>query len=173
MTMRLTSALNRALLLCLLALPLLGGCATTTIPNTTVADTAENREILGFMEEYRHAVEARDVGKILSMASPRYLDDNGTPGGDDDIDYDGLRDKLTRWAESVPDVRYEIRYRHVTRRGSRVLVDYRYTASYRLTNPDGEDHWSRRLSDNRIVLEPAEDSGGEHESGAWLATSGF
>jgi len=177
MTMR--YATLYALTLLTTAAPLLAaGCATTTIPNTTVSDTAENREVLTFMEEYRHAVEARDVGKILSLASPRYLDDNGTPTGSDDIDFDRLREKLQRWADGVPDVRYEIHYRRVTRRAGQILVDYRYTASYRLANAEGEDRWSRRLNDNRIVLMPAEEGTGEEgaanrESSGWLAISGF
>ncbi|NOY93950.1 MAG: hypothetical protein GXP55_22430 [Deltaproteobacteria bacterium] len=174
MTMPYATASMRALSALGLTLLALGsGCATSTIPNTTVQDTAENRDILNFIEEYRHAVERRDVGKILAMASPRYLDDNGTPPGDDDIDFDRLREKLLRWADSVPDVRYEIHYRHVTRRGGRILVDYRYTASYRLTSPDGEDHWSRRMSDNRIVLQPADPDDRSHEVGRLLAISGF
>lgn len=174
MTMRYaTGSLYLALALCSSAPLLTSGCATTTIPNTSVDDTPENRDILGFMEEYRHAVEARDVGKILSLASPRYLDDNGTPTGGDDIDFDRLREKLQRWAGGVPDVRYEIRYRRVTQRGGRILVDYRYTASYRLANAEGEDRWSRRLSDNRIVLVPADEGTLAHESGGWLAISGF
>jgi len=174
MTMRYATATMRALLaLGLSGTALASGCAASPIPNTSVEDTAENREILGFMEEYRHAVEERDVGKILSLASPHYLDDNGTPPGGDDIDFDGLRGKLQRWATGVPDVRYEIHYRRVSHQGARIVVDYRYTASYRLHSEDGQDHWSRRLNDNRIVLVPADDDSARHEGGGLLAISGF
>ena len=56
------------------------GC-DKNIPNTTVKDTPENRAVITFMENYRNAVEARDVGALLAMAHPQYLDDNGTPTG--------------------------------------------------------------------------------------------
>ncbi len=84
-----------------------GGC-TTNIPNTTVEDTAENREIVAFLEEYRHALEERNVARLLEFASPRYLDDVGTIGTDDDLDFNTLREKLAKWRDRVHDVRYEI-----------------------------------------------------------------
>ncbi len=131
----------------------LSGCARDVIPNTDVEDTAENREVIQFVETYRRAVEGRDVASMIEMASPRYFDDNGTPTGGDDLDYDGLREKLTAWREQVLDVRYEMRYRRVTfvEDTDRVLVDYTYTGSFRVDTPEGE-RWSRRLADNRLVL---------------------
>lgn len=143
----------RPLVSALLSLVALAGCARDVIPNTDVEDTAENREVIRFVERYRHAVEARDVDGMLSLTSNRYYDDNGTPTGDDDIDYDGLREKLSLWRDQVLDVRYEIRYRRVTflEEADRILVDYTYTGSFRVETPEGE-RWSRRLADNRLVL---------------------
>lgn len=129
-----------------------GGCARDVIPNTDVEDTSENREILRFTERYRTAVETRNVGGLLAIASSRYYDDNGTPVGDDDIDFDGLRAKLARWQDRVLDVRYEMRYRRVSFERERIYVDYTYTGSFRLALPEGGDRWSRRLADNRLVL---------------------
>lgn len=133
------------------------GCAAT-IPNTTVEDTAENREVVEFVEKYRRAVEARNVRRLLEMASPRYLDDLGTPGGDDDLDYDGLREKLSRWRDRVVDVRYEIKYNRVTYDQRRIFVEFRYTASFLLTTGSGDERWSRRLGDHRLILTRNEDS---------------
>lgn len=128
------------------------GC-TKEIPNTSVADTPKNREILEFMEHYRHSVEARDIGALLAMAHPQYLDDNGTPIGGDDLDYDKLQKKLGRWQERVTDVRYEIKYRRIHFEPQRILVEFRYSASFELATPDDEDgRWSRRVGDHRIVL---------------------
>ena len=45
------------------------GCAHQTIPNTHVPDTAENREIIDFVEKYRQAVEDRDIAMLLRMIS--------------------------------------------------------------------------------------------------------
>lgn len=127
------------------------GCAGDLIPNTDVPDTAENREAIHFVEKYRHAVERRNVGAILQLVSPRYLDDNGTPTTDDDRDYDRLREELAAVAGRLLDVRYEMRYRNVTHRPDRIYVDYTYTSSFKVATPEG-DRWERRLSDNRIEL---------------------
>jgi hypothetical protein len=135
----------------LLFLSAVAGCEKN-IPNTTVKDTPENRAVITFMENYRNAVEARDVGALLAMAHPQYLDDNGTPAGDDDIDYRGLQKKLSRWRERVTDVRYEIKYRTITREMDRVLIAYRYSASFRIAYDEEDQRWSRRIGENRLVL---------------------
>lgn len=127
------------------------GCAQQ-IPNTTVDDNPTNRAIINFMENYRRAVEERDVGALLAMAHPQYLDDNGTPSGDDDIDYRALRVKLASWRERVTDVRYEIKYRTVGGEMDRIMVDYRYSASFRIAYAEEDERWSRRIGENRMVL---------------------
>jgi hypothetical protein len=135
----------------LAALLAAAGCQKN-IPNTTVKDTPENRGVITFMENYRNAVEARDVGALLAMAHPQYLDDNGTPSGDDDLDYRGLQKKLSRWRERVTDVRYEIKYRTISREMDRILVAYRYSASFRIAYAEEDQRWSRRIGENRLVL---------------------
>ena len=70
-------------------LALTAGCSKSYIPNTDVEDTSSNRKVVAFCEEYRHAVEEKDVGKLLSMASPRYFEDGGNTNPEDDIDFDG------------------------------------------------------------------------------------
>lgn len=126
------------------------GCTTGNIPNTDVPDNTENREVVDFVERYRHAVERRRVGEILALVSERFYDDNGTISSNDDRDYDRLRQDLARF-EQLLDVRYEMRYRRVTFRADRVLVDYTYTASFKIATPSG-DRWETRLRDNRIEL---------------------
>lgn len=134
------------------------GC-TQNIPNTSVPDTPENREIVQFMETYRHAVEERNIGAILSMTANDYLDDAGTPIGDDDVDSTVLAQRLTEWSGRVTDVRYEIRYRRVRYDDlGRIYIEYRYTASFRMAGADGTPRWSRRVADNRAILRREEDS---------------
>lgn len=129
----------------------LTGCGRDVIPNTDVEDTKQNREVIEFVEKYRKAVQQRNVGELMELASERYLDDNGTPVGRDDIDYKRLREKLSKLNQEVKDVRYEIRYRRIIFRGDKVYVDYTYTASFLVQTPEGE-RWSRRLADNRLEL---------------------
>ena len=129
----------------------LAGCAATIIPNTDVEDTRENRDVIEFCEQYRHAMEERDIPALLALASPSYYDDNGTLAGTDDVDFDGLRAKLDDWQDKVLAVRYEIRYRKITFRNNKIFVELTYTGSFRVK--EGErDRWSRRLADHRIVI---------------------
>jgi hypothetical protein len=141
----------RPLLLLALALPFAPGCAQSLIPNTDVPDTSENRQVVDFVEGYRHAVEERSPAQIMRLVSERYFDDNGTPSADDDIDYTALRDHFQRWEGDVMDVRYEMRYRRITFERDRIFVDFTYTGSFKVRDVDGE-RWSRRLADNRIEL---------------------
>lgn len=127
-------------------------CEPDLIPNTRVEDTASNREVLDFVEKYRKAVEARDVGMLLGMTSVNYFDDMGTPAGDDDIDYDGLKAGLQRIHEEVLGTRYQISYRAVTYAADqRVLVDVLYTGWFRVTTTKGPQ-WKRHLEPHRLVL---------------------
>jgi hypothetical protein len=127
-------------------------CEPDLIANTRVEDTAANREVLAFVEKYRQAVEARDVGALLAMTSQNYFDDMGTPAGDDDIDFDGLKAGLTRIREEVLGTRYQISYRSVTYAADqRVLVDVLYTGWFRVTTTKGPQ-WKRHLEPHRLVL---------------------
>lgn len=126
-------------------------CTHERIPNTDVESTSENRAVVNYVEKYRKALEQRDVAGLLSMAGKDYYDDNGTPKGEDDIDYKSLSESLKNLRQSVLDVRYAIRYRRVSFERDRVLVDYTYSASFRIATAEGE-RWTRRLADNRLVL---------------------
>jgi len=138
--------------LCLPALLALAACEPTMIPNTRVADTGANREVVEFVEKYRAAIENRNTAALLALASRNYFDDMGTPAGDDDIDYDGLRAGLERLREEVLGTRYQISYRSVTfDTEQRVLVDMLYTGWFRVNSNDGPT-WKRRLEPHRIVL---------------------
>jgi hypothetical protein len=142
----------------LLALSLLvaAGCAHTNIPNTFVEDTKENRRVLEFVDQYRKAVESQNIGELLSLASERYFDDMGTPQGNDDIDYQALKEGLVRLRKEVQEVRYQISYRGVTYVRDHALVDVLYTGWFKLTTAEGPQ-WRRRLEPHRLVV--AEENG--------------
>jgi len=88
------------------------GCTHGFIPNTDVPDTTENRKVVLFCEEYRHAVEEKNVGQLLKLASPGYH--KRGVGSDDDVDFISLKDFLTNSFQQTDGIRYEIRYRRVT-----------------------------------------------------------
>ena len=133
-------------------------CATHYIPNTDVDDNDENRKVIAFCEKYRHAVEERNVPLLLSMASPRYYEDGGNVDATDDMDYAGLREYLEGRFKDTRAIRYEIRYRKVNRGSqNRILVDYTYSASYKIPGLKGEE-WRHAVADNRLELVPDQDA---------------
>jgi hypothetical protein len=129
-------------------------CTPAVIPNTDVEDTEFNRQVVEFCEDYRHAVERRNVGFLLKLADQRYYEDGGSTDTSDDLDYAGLKAYLEGKFRGVKSIRYEVRYRDVTRgRNDEVFVDYTYSASYKIPTPKG-DVWRRRVADNRLELRP-------------------
>ena len=147
-------AAKRLFLLGMLALSTVvsTACSHDKIPNTDVDDTPEARDVIKFVERYRAAVVDRSVPKLLELASKEYYDDMGTPQGDDDVDLEGLKERLTAtFGPDLLSVHYDIRYRDVVFLPTRVLVDYTYIGRFRINAPEGA-RWERRLSDNRMVL---------------------
>lgn len=133
---------------------LLGSCAEPVIPNTDVVDTPQNRAVITFCEQYRRAVELKNVGTLLEMAAADYYEDGGTLDPMDDIDRTGLAEYLREKYVQAESVRYEIRYRRVGQgRKDRLLVDYTYSASYRVPTTEGPE-WRRTISENRLELIP-------------------
>ncbi len=132
------------------AVVLLAGCSTTYIPNTDVEDTSQNRKVIQFCEQYRHAVEDKNIAQLLKLASPGYH--KRGVGDEDDIDFAGLKDFLTTTFQSTDAIRYEIRYRKVTfAENSHIYVDYTYAASYRIPGVEKEE-WRHSVADNRLDL---------------------
>ncbi|MBN2342914.1 MAG: hypothetical protein JXX29_02735 [Deltaproteobacteria bacterium] len=131
------------------------GCQKQYIPNTEILDTDFNRDVINFCERYRHAVEDLNVGLLLSLASPRYFDNSGTPSGDDDVDKSGLEDLLNSRFSPIEDIRFEIKYRAVFEETSVIYIEYTYTMSFQYTI-DGETQWKNHTGDNRLELERAE-----------------
>lgn len=149
-------ALRTVLLAALVAMS--SGCATQYLPNTDVEDTDDNRRVIDFCEQYRRAVEMRNVPLLLKLADPRYYEDGGNADATDDLDFAGLRDYLDDKFKQTRSIRYEIRYRRVGEgRKHSILVDYTYSASYKIPTPTG-DLWRRKVADNRLEIVPQGES---------------
>src|SRR5688572_33211463 len=73
----------RTALVAPIALFALLGCTQQLIPNTDVEDTQMNRSIVDFCEKYRHAVEHRNVGELLTLAHADYYEDGGNADATD------------------------------------------------------------------------------------------
>ncbi len=130
------------------------GCTPAFIPNTDVEDNNENRKVVAFCEQYRHAVEEKNIGLLMKLAHPRYHEDGGNANGDDDLDYEGLRDYLANTFVKTDNIRYEIRYRKVIyTEAQHIHVDYTYAASYKIPGVT-HDEWKHAVADNRLDLVP-------------------
>lgn len=132
------------------------GCATHYIPNTDVEDSEQNRKLVQFCEQYRHAVERKNVGMLLKLASPKYYEDGGNVDASDDIDYEGLQGYLQAKFQDAKAIRYEIRYRRILQEEDVFYIDYTFSASYRIPTSKG-DLWQRKVDDNRLELVPYKD----------------
>lgn len=127
-------------------------CSKTYIPNTDVEDTSQNRQIILFCEQYRHAMEDKNVGQLLKGMSPGYFEDGTNGKNDDNADFDKVRDFLTGNFLKTNGIRYEIRYRRVTiTEADHVYVDYTYAAAWRLPGVKS-DEWHHKVADNRLDL---------------------
>jgi len=147
-----------ATLIVVLFFLVLPSCAKKFIPNTTIHDNPYNRKIVKFCERYRLAVESKNVGKILMMASPDYYEDGGTPLGEDDFDYTELRDILVDRFSKVKTIRYDIKYRKIAIEDDRIHIDYTWSGSFQIEGLSGQNHWFRKVEDNRLVLVEYKDS---------------
>ncbi len=128
------------------------GCTHQYISNTDVEDSDLNRRVIEYCELYRHAVELRSTARLLEMADPSYYEDGGNVDASDDLDYAGLEAYLNNEFKQTRAIRYEIHYRQVSEgRKDTVLVDYTYSASYKIPTAHG-DVWRRRVADNRLSL---------------------
>ncbi len=135
-----------------------GGCSPSLIPNTDVEDNSQNRKVITYCETYRHAVEEKNVGQLLKLASPRYHEDGGNTNAEDDLDYEGLKGYLTDQFMKTNQIRYEIRYRKVTfTETNHVFIDYTYASSYKIPGVK-TDEWKHTVADNRLDLVPDGDT---------------
>jgi hypothetical protein len=155
----------RLALVLAMSLGFASGCATfAVIPGTKVIDTKLNREILEVCEKYRRAMEDKDAPTLLALAHPSYYEDSGTPTGNDDYGYSGLRDVLARRLGQLRTLRYNIEYRKIDVEGHHAKVDIRYDASYQLATEMG-DRWERKQNDKRLEL--------ENDGRRWLIIAGM
>ena len=127
-------------------------CSKAYIPNTDVEDTAQNRDVIKFCEEYRHAMEDKNVPQLLKMMSPGYFEDAGNSKAEDDADYEKIREFLTTDFLHTAGIRYEIRYRKVTfTETQHINVDYTYAAAWKIPGVEKEE-WHHTVADNRLEL---------------------
>lgn len=162
--MRTTTTLALLPLLAMLAL----GCQPKRIPGISIAlkDTPDHRAIVDLVEQYRRAVESKDIDALLALADERFYEDSGTPETEDDYNYQGLREHFEQHFEHLGEVQLNIILKDVEVSGDQADVDYRYVARYRMDLPSGEK-WRVIDEVNRLELVR------QGEGPDWKVKSGF
>ena len=139
--------------LLVLGLTALSGCTKQKlIPNTKVADTPLNREVLRVVEKYRRAAVKRDAVSILALVHPTYQDHSGTAKSDDDLDFESLKKFLTSRYKNTTKIRMRIEYQKVKVKGREAHVDTWIDATFIYKHPDGSPYYKRVADAQRFKL---------------------
>lgn len=154
---------------CLLVLALLPAlaCSARQIPGTSVEDTPENRVIVDIINNYRIAVENKDMNGILELVSRDYFSNYGTTAdAEDDYGYEQLvRNILPVLRDDVKSVHYVIYVRRVTfPRDNICYADIEFSYKFFYVE-QGKDRWKVGTNLDRMEF--------MKEDGVWRITSGL
>ena len=118
----------------LLVVPLLlaAACAPRRIPGTELPDNEDTRAILGIMERYRTALEARDAKAIQGLVSEDFKEDGGTESPDDDLTYANLPTHLANLFQKLDNPKVELNVRRVDIQDETATAIYFWNASWRM-----------------------------------------
>ncbi len=157
-----TSSIHRYWLVGLCVTALSGACAgnKNTIPGTSIPNTNTNKELIARVEEYRTAMERRDHASLILMASSKYWEDSGSPGGEGDYGFEGLKNVLATRLQQAEAIRYSLKYVRIRRRGCdtdalpcQAFVDVLIDASYSAPDSQGNAKRYDKRDQNQLVLE--------------------
>jgi hypothetical protein len=149
-----------ALLCALLSL----GCSPKRIPGTEIKDTSDTRAIVALIEAYRQAAERRDARAVVTLVSPHYFDEGGTPDPGDDIDYPMLKKRLAEDYARVAALRLDIGVKQIDVKGDHAFAYVFYDERYRVATKAGEIA-KRASDDHRMSF--------VREGGSWRFLAGL
>ena len=109
-----------------------------TIPGTDIADTRDNRAIMGVIDSYRKAFEARDAAAALALVSSDYFDDAGTADASDDLDRSQLAKALPATLARLPAMKMDLTVTRIDVDGDKATAYMFHDTRYRVTTPRGE-----------------------------------
>jgi ketosteroid isomerase-like protein len=145
----------------LLALAL--ACAPRLLPGSDIRDTADTRAIASVLEAYRQAMEQRNVRAVLDLVADDYFDTSGTPDPADDIDREGLAQRLEELSK-VTMLRLQLTLRNIQVKDGTAEAEVYFDQYYRVTTPNGPV--ARHDADvHRMELKKV--------GGAWKFTAGL
>ncbi len=142
------------------------GCSTTTIGNTEIDDTPENRGLWERVMEYRRAMEERDTEALTAMVSRKYFDNAGTTDrADDDYGYDRVVNELIpELRDNIRDIQLRVLMRRIDVDGDRAFADYEYFYQFKYVE-GGIEAWQPGNDFNRLEF--------VRENDTWMIASGM
>ena len=130
-----------------------------------------NKSILDACEEYRLAVERKDVDALMLTAHKQYWD-RGRPTGTEGYGYDGLRNVLLTRFQNTSEIGYAMRYEKVHQQcpvdlqpGCRAMVEVLVDASWSIVDAFGKPVRMDKRDQNQLEL--------EWDGRRWLFLSGY
>ena len=108
------------------------GCAKRLIPGTEIVENDDTTAIISVMNQYRVAVEGRDVDRVLSLVAKDFHDDRGTPTPEDDVDAQTLPAALKDEFSRAQNIRLNIDVRDIDVEDGTATAIYYYTLRYEL-----------------------------------------
>lgn len=149
----------------LLGLWFCNGCAHQLIPGTQVLDTPQTREIYDVVVKLRHCLQDRDAANLMTLISPAYFEDNGTPDPRDDYGYLELKERLVHDSlDAAKEFVVSFQIFDIVIDGNIAHADVRYSSRTRLELPAGR-LWDTNRDFDRIEF--------LREDGIWRITSGL
>ena len=164
---------KRLALMLFVAASLVAGCAAKSqyIAGTEIRPTESNEALIERIEEYRTAVEGKDATTLLLMASREYWEDSGTPSGEDDYGFAGLKDVLSSRFQLADSIRYSMRYMRIRymqetpQTPQLAFVDVLVDASFTIPDARGGVRRTDKRDQGQFVLEWTDDK--------WMFRSGM
>jgi ketosteroid isomerase-like protein len=117
-------------------------CTTKQIPGTDLKDTESNRALLEMLDDYRRAVEDKNVEGIVRLLDESFSDDGGTADMSDDMEYANARQKLEERFSRANNIRLQMNFRKMERSKSQpdvYLVSYNYRLSFSMGDKNMQD----------------------------------
>jgi hypothetical protein len=151
--------------LAVVAMLALAACTPRRIPGTEIDDTDETRALLGVMEKYRSAMEAKDPDAVMSLIDPSFRDNAGTATPEDDTDYKTLRDKLADRFSRLDTVKVDFDVKRIEVEKNDAQAVYSYTSSFRFS---GQGQNQKPFGDSEL-----EQMTFKRADGVWRITSGI
>ena len=130
-----------------------------------IEDTADAREVLDVLYQYRHAMVSKDFGSLRRLVSEDYYDNAGTTHTTaDDYGYDELSEIFEMMANHAQQIRYSVVVRDLVVDGNQAHIDFEYEYAYQYRLADKET-WDAGRDVSRLEL--------HREGDRWRIISGL